>query len=48
MQSDENQIKFSNLLKLAKRNVSWQNITPRSEKSDHKTDNQTVMHVSEM
>lgn len=48
MQSDQNQIKLSNLLKLAKRNVNWQIITPRSEKSDQKTDCQTVVHVSEM
>lgn len=48
MQSDQNQIKLSNLLKLSKRNVSWQNLTPRSEKSDQKTDSQTAVHVSEM
>lgn len=48
MQSDQNQIKLSDLLKLAKRNVSWQNVTPRSEKNYHKTDSQTVVHVSEM
>lgn len=41
MQSDQNQIKLLNLLKPAKRNVSWQNITTRSEKSDHKTDSQS-------
>lgn len=48
MQAYQNQTKLSNLLELAKTNVRWQNLTPRSEKNDHKTESQTVMHVSEV
>lgn len=37
LQAYQNQTKLSNLLKLAKRNVSWQNLMPTSENSGQKT-----------